>query len=57
VSQLSWWCAVLIGFLHRHVESFIWWPDAPWLVCGLTLAALLLLWAGGEAVLRKMTQA
>lgn len=53
VSQLGWWGAVVIGFLHRHVQSRIEWPDAPWLVCALVLTTLLLLWAGGEAALRS----
>lgn len=30
VSQIGWWGAVLIGFLHRHVQSIIEWPPAPW---------------------------
>lgn len=53
VSQFGWWSAVLIGFLHRHVQSDIDWPDAPWLVSGLILAGILLIWAGGEAVVRR----
>ncbi len=39
VSQIAWWSAVLIGFLHRHVQSPIEWPPAPWPV----LAPVLLL--------------
>lgn len=39
VSQVGWWSAMLIGFLHRHVQSVIQWPPAPWPV----LAPVLLL--------------
>lgn len=39
VSQIGWWGAMLIGFLHRHVQSVIQWPPAPWPV----LAPVLLL--------------
>lgn len=53
VSQLAWWSAVLIGFLHRHVQTIIEWPDAPWLLVGLVVAALLGLWAGGEVLIRR----
>ncbi len=48
VSQLSWWGALLIGFLHRHVSTIINWPDRPWLVSGLILGALLIIWGVGE---------
>lgn len=53
VSQLAWWSAVLIGFLHRHVQSVIEWPDAPWLLIGFVVAALLIIWAGGEALIER----
>ncbi len=57
VSQLAWWGALLIGFLHRHVQSVISWPDTPWLACALALASVLLLWAGGEAAMKRWVQA
>ena len=53
VSQVGWWGAMLIGFLHRHVQTVIRWPQSPWLVSGAVVGALLLLWVGGEAVLRR----
>lgn len=52
VSQLSWWGALTIGFLHRHVWTIIDWPPTPWLTIGFILSLLLLTWAGGEALLR-----
>lgn len=53
ISQLGWWGAVLIGFLHRHVQSIIQWPDAPWLLCAGILGALLAVWGAGELFLRR----
>lgn len=40
VSQIGWWGAMLIGFLHRHVQSVIQWPPAPWPVLGPVLLLL-----------------
>ncbi len=57
VSQLGWWGAVLIGFLHRHVQTIIEWPDAPWLMIGLIVAALLILWTSGEVLIRRNREA
>lgn len=51
VSQLSWWSALVIGFLHRHVQSVIEWPDSPWTYCFLILGVLLLIWQVGEKLL------
>jgi hypothetical protein len=53
VSQIGWWGAILIGFLHRHVWPVIEWPDRPWLVSGLILAVLVAIWAAGEGVFRR----
>lgn len=53
VSQLAWWSALLIGFLHRHVQTVIEWPEAPWRMIGIIAAVLLALWAGGEVLIRK----
>lgn len=54
VSQVAWWSAVLIGFLHRHVQSVIDWPPQPWpwVIIGGFLALLALLWLAGEKLLR-----
>lgn len=52
VSQIGWWGAVLIGFLHRHVQSIIQWPPAPWPVLGplLLLAGLVALGLVARAI-------
>ncbi|MGY2130208.1 hypothetical protein [Blastococcus sp. SYSU DS0617] len=57
VSQVAWWGALLIGFLHRHVQSIIEWPDPPWLLIGLIVAAFLAIWAGGEVLVRRKRRA
>lgn len=53
VSQIGWWGAIVIGFLHRHVWPVIEWPDQPWLFIGLFLAGLLIVWVTGEMVLKQ----
>lgn len=53
ISQIGWWGAVLIGFLHRHVSTIIEWPDQPWLFVGLIIAGFLIIWAIGEIILRQ----
>lgn len=52
VSQFSWWAAFSIGFLHRHVQSIINYPDSPWLWIGIFILALGLIWAAGEIFLK-----
>lgn len=54
LSQFSWWSAVLIGFLHRHVQSIIQYPDNPWVIIGLFIAILGVIWAAGEIFLRNI---
>ncbi len=53
VSQLSWWGALLIGFLHRHVSTIIDWPDNPWITCGIILGALLAIRGAGDVFFKK----
>ncbi len=52
VSQFAWWSAFTIGFLHRHVQTIIEYPNSPLLVCGLIILAILVIWAGGEMLLK-----
>lgn len=30
VSQVGWWGAITIGFIHRHWQHYIPWPVSPW---------------------------
>lgn len=55
ISQIGWWSAFVIGFLHRHVQTVIQWPDHPWMVCLLIIAILLFIWRVGEWWLKKQT--
>jgi hypothetical protein len=52
ISQIAWWGAIVIGFLHRHIWPVIDWPDQTWLYLGVFLAALLAIWGIGEAILK-----
>ncbi len=53
ISQVAWWGAFLIGFLHRHVRSRIEWPPLPWLWMVLFSTLVLLTWLAGERYLRR----
>ena len=53
VSQIGWWGAIIIGFLHRHVWSIIEWPDQPWLYIGLFTGALVTIWMIGEVFFKQ----
>lgn len=52
VSQLGWWGAVSIGFLHRHVQSVIQWPAEPWILIAVIVAALAAVFAVGVGILK-----
>ncbi|MEX1013273.1 MAG: hypothetical protein WD595_03095 [Waddliaceae bacterium] len=52
VSQVSWWSAFTIGFLHRHIQTVIDWPASPRLVCTLILLFFLVVWVVGEKILK-----
>jgi hypothetical protein len=53
VSQIGWWGAFLIGFLHRHVWTVIEWPQRPWLTASVILLVLLAIWGAGEYFFRE----
>ncbi|GAB4232483.1 MAG: hypothetical protein Tsb0021_11210 [Chlamydiales bacterium] len=54
ISQLAWWGAFTIGFLHRHVQSVINWPPYPYLVCISIVAGLIVIWQIGERILKEV---
>jgi hypothetical protein len=56
ISQLGWWGAVTIGFVHRHIESYIPWPPQPFLVIGLITFTILLVAFSGKMLYRKNPQ-
>ena len=48
ISQLGWWGAIIIGFVHRHIEHYIPYPPYPWpfiimaaIVIGIGTAAII----------------
>lgn len=53
ISQIGWWGALTIGFLHRHVQSIINVPENPWLYCAGFLVLLILTLLGGDALLKR----
>lgn len=56
VSQLGWWGALSIGFVHRHIEHVIEWPEHPlYFVIGISLAIGIIAVAG-EIVFKKETR-
>jgi hypothetical protein len=52
ISQLGWWSALIIGFLHRQIASTINWPPKPFLVMAVILLAIGAIALVGETVLR-----
>lgn len=55
ISQVGWWVAIIIGFLHRHVSTIINWPARPWLFIALVLTGFLLIWGIGEMIFKGKT--
>ena len=43
VSQMGWWGAIIIGFVHRHWKQRIDWPETPWIFIGAIILILILL--------------
>ena len=53
LSQLGWWGAIFIGFVHRHVEHNIPWPENPWIFIAVVIATIIGVVLVGEIVLRN----
>ena len=53
LSQVAWWGALLIGFLHRHIWDSINWPPRPLLVIAAFSAGAIIIGAAGELILRR----
>lgn len=53
ISQVGWWGALLIGFVHRHIEHNISWPENPWpFIVGIA-AVFVLAGSIGEVVFKE----
>ena len=47
ISQLGWWGALVIGFLHRHVDHRIDWPNEPFLwMAGISIVIIIAAFIG-----------
>lgn len=53
ISQTGWWGAIFIGFVHRHIEHYIPWPQNPfYYILGISVFFLAGM-ALGEVVFKK----
>lgn len=48
ISQVGWWSAIAIGFLHRHWQHYINWPHAPEIYIGVIITGIALVALTGE---------
>src|SRR3989338_726043 len=53
ISQVGWWGAVLIGFIHHEWQSYIPWPDNPWLYMVYVVATFIFLTLATKIILGK----
>ncbi len=53
ISQLGWWGAIMIGFVHRHIESYIPWPGQPFAIIGLLASIIILVALCGTYITRE----
>ncbi|MDQ3076797.1 MAG: hypothetical protein M3Q63_01975 [bacterium] len=55
ISQLGWWGAITIGFVHRHIEHYIPYPPHPWplLIMIIILITICVAALIGESVTNK----
>ena len=53
ISQTGWWGAILIGFVHRHIQHNIPWPANPWIYIFLIAGVFAVALAAGELALKK----
>ena len=53
ISQIGWWGAMTIGFVHRHIESYIPWPPQPFLIMGLIAFVIILVAVSGKILYLK----
>lgn len=53
ISQIGWWSAIVIGFLHHEWRGNINWPPNPFTIMGVLIAAIILTIALGKIVRQK----
>ncbi len=52
ISQIGWWSAVTIGFLHRHINDYFSWPPNQWVIMATVLILISIAVVIGELVTR-----
>lgn len=53
ISQVGWWGALTIGFLHRQWRHDIPWPSSPWLAMFVITAFFAIFWLVGSILTAK----
>ncbi len=53
ISQMGWWGALIIGFVHRHIEHNIPYPKNPWIYMVGILLAISIVAIIGTLITRK----
>lgn len=53
ISQTGWWGAMLIGFVHRHIQHNIPWPSNPWIYMFAIAGLFLILASVGEITFKS----
>ncbi len=53
ISQLGWWGALSIGFVHRHWKHTISWPENPWAYIGIISFVIIFAAVVGELALKS----
>lgn len=54
ISQTGWWGAMIIGFVHRHIQHNIPWPANPWIYMYIIAGVFLILASIGEFASKKI---
>ena len=53
ISQLGWWGAMSIGFIHRHWKHNIPWPENPWAWMAAILTLIIAVAITGEVIAHR----
>src|SRR3989338_592845 len=52
ISQMGWWGAIFIGFIHRHWQHYIPWPSNPYIYIIGIIALIGIISLSGEIILK-----
>lgn len=56
ISQIGWWSAIAIGFLHRHWKHVIDWPQNPYVYMASILVGIAAVALSGELMVRRTSR-